>query len=82
MRETLKEWRDEWITTNGKTSKTSKHEVIIEDRSMGDVYIYEGNFAGIPVEFFERKVIENGKILDSSVPERRGAYLLTIKGED
>lgn len=79
MRETLKEWRDEWITTNGKTSKL---EVIIEDRSRDDVYIYEGNFAGIPVEFLERKVIENGKILDSSVPKRRGAYLLTINGEN
>lgn len=79
MRETLKEWRDEWIATNGKTNK---FEVIIKDRSIDDVYIYEGNFAGIPVKLLERKVVENGKILDSSVQERRGAYLLTIKGED
>lgn len=79
MRETLKEWRDEWIATNGKTNEL---EVIIKDKSIDDVYIYEGNFAGIPVKFLEQKVVENGKILDSSVPKRRGAYLLTINGEN
>lgn len=75
MRETLNEWRDEWIATNGNTSEL---EVLITDSSIDDVYIYEGNFAGIPIELLERKVIENSKVLDSSVPERRGAYVLII----
>lgn len=75
MRETLKEWRDEWIATNGETYGL---EVLIMDRNIDGVYIYEGNFAGIPIEFLERKVIENSKVLDSSVPERRGAYVLII----
>jgi hypothetical protein len=77
MRETVKEWKDEWIETNGDTNEL---EVVITDSNLDNLapYIYEGSFANIPVVLEEKKVIHNGKILDSSVPARIGAYSLTI----
>ena len=77
MRETVKEWKDEWIETNGKTNEL---EVLITDSSLDDMspYIYEGSFNNIPEALEGKKVISNGKILDSSVPDRIGAYSLTL----
>lgn len=49
MRETIKEWKDEWIETNGKTD-----------------------------ELEEKKVVNSAKIIDSTVPDRIGAYSLKI----
>jgi len=77
MRETVKEWKDEWIETNGETNEL---EVVITDSNLDDLvpYIYEGSFVNIPTELEEKKIINNGKILDSSIPDRIGAYSLTI----
>ena len=77
MRETIKEWKEEWIATNGKTNEV---EVVIENSNLNDLdsYIYEGCFAKIPVELEEKKVIKWGKICDSTVLSRIGAYSLTI----
>lgn len=77
MRETVREWKDEWIETNGKTDEL---EVLIKDSSLDDFapYLYEGNFAGIPIELEEKKVIGSGKILDSSIAARIGTYSLII----
>lgn len=77
MRENVKEWKKEWIDTNGETNEL---EVSINDSSLDEFAspIYEGSFAGIPEELEEMKVIEWGKICNSSLPERVGIYSLTI----
>lgn len=76
MRETIKEWKNEWIETNGETDEL---EVLISySNSDKDGYIYEGSFASIPEELEEKKVVDCGKILDSTVPTRIGAYSLKI----
>ena len=77
MRETIKEWKDEWIETNGKTDEL---EVLITDSSLSDLesYIYEGSFVGIPEYLEDKKVVSSGKVLTSTVKDRIGAYSLTI----
>ena len=77
MRETIKDWKEEWIETNGETNEL---EVIIDDSSLSqDIpYIYEGSFAKIPDSLELKKVLSWGKILDSSIADRIGAYRLTI----
>lgn len=77
MRETIKEWRDEWIETNGLTHEL---EVVISDgsREWFRSEIYSGSFADIPPELFDKKVIENGRIIASSISERSGAYSLNV----
>lgn len=77
MRETIKDWRKEWMETNGETHEL---EVVIKDSSLDDLasYIYEGSFVDIPEELFDKKVMDCWRILKSSVPERNGAYSLTI----
>lgn len=77
MRETIGEWKVEWINTNGKTDEL---EVLIIDSKLDTMapYIYEGSFAKIPKQLEEKKVIHWGKILESSVRDRIGAYSLTI----
>ena len=77
MRETIKDWKKEWIETNGKTEDL---EVLIKDSSLDDFApcIYEGSFVNIPESLEEKKVIEWGQVCDSSIPNRIGAYSLTI----
>jgi hypothetical protein len=77
MRKTIKDWKDEWIETNGETDEL---EVIISDSSLDDLspYIYEGSFMNIPKELDEKKVISSGRILDSTVSDRIGAYSLEV----
>ena len=77
MRETIKEWRDEWIETNGLTKEL---EVVITDtsRDISCDELSSGSFADIPPELLDKKVIENWRIIASSVPERIGAYSLII----
>jgi hypothetical protein len=76
MRATIKEWKNEWIETNGETDEL---EVLISySNSDTDGYIYEGSFVKIPTELEENKVISWGKVLDSTVPARVGAYSLKI----
>lgn len=77
MRETIGEWKKEWFETNGSTDEI---EVVIEDLSQGDgvPHFYEGSFKDVPEELEKEKVISSGRILDSSSPERIGAYVLTI----
>lgn len=77
MRETLKDWKEEWISTNGITTGL---EVVIKDSKLHDMapYIYEGSFVEIPEELLDRKVVETSKIIDSSIPKRIGAYSLTV----
>ena len=55
-------------------------EVIISDSSLEAfrTEVYSGSFADIPPELFDKKVIENGKIIASTVPERIGAYSLLV----
>lgn len=77
MRKTIKEWKDEWIETNGKTDEL---EVLITDSSLSDLesYIYEGSFVDIPEYLEDKKVVSSGKVLTSTVKDRIGAYSLTI----
>lgn len=77
MRETIQAWRDEWIETNGFTKEL---EVVIIDtrQEVTCSELYSGSFANIPPELLDKKVIENGRIVASSVPERIGAYSLTV----
>lgn len=76
MRETLQDWKRDWIEANGETNEL---EVLVSE---GDdtfkPYIYEGSFKDIPEELLNKKVIHCGQIMDSSVHERIGAYSLTI----
>lgn len=77
MREVLSDWQRDWIDANGKTDGL---EVVIADGNLDGSapYIYEGSFAGIPAELLGRKVVKYAQILTSSVPERVGAYSLTV----
>lgn len=76
MRETLRDWQRDWIEANGETNDI---EVLIsEGDDVFKPYVYEGSFKGISKELLDRKVINYGKILESSEPERNGAYSLTI----
>ena len=77
MRETVRDWQTDWIKQNGTTNDL---EVIIEDSSKESLsrYVYEGSFSNIRKDLLYRKVIENGQIIESSVPERIGAYSLMI----
>ena len=77
MRETIKEWKQEWIETNGETHEL---EVLIENSVLNEnaPYIYEGSFVNIPKELEEVKVIDWAKVLTSSEPSRIGAYKLII----
>jgi len=77
MRETIGEWKSEWIGTNGKTDEL---EVLIHDSKLDDFHscVYEGSFAKIPEILEKKKVIDWGKILASSIQDRTGAYSLTI----
>lgn len=77
MRKTLSDWKKDWIEANGETHEL---EVLIKDSQLDDLssYVYEGSFVDIPEELIDKKVIEWGQIVESSVPERNGAYSLTI----
>lgn len=76
MRETLNDWKKEWIQTNGITDDV---EVLITDSSSNvSAYAYEGSFAQIPEDLLHRKVIQYGKVVVSSIEERNGAYSLTV----
>jgi hypothetical protein len=76
MRETIKEWKNEWIETNGETDEL---EVLISYcNSDSDGYIYEGSFVKIPAELEEKKVISSSKVIASTVSTRIGAYSLKI----
>lgn len=75
MRETLNDWKRDWIEANGETNEV---EVLINEGDDASSYIYEGSFKDIPEELLDRKVVHYGQIIDSSVPEKTGAYSLTI----
>lgn len=75
MRETLNDWKRDWIEVNGETNEV---EVLISEGYDASSYIYEGSFKDIPEELLNRKVVCCGQIIDSSAPERIGAYSLTI----
>ena len=77
MRETIKDWRSEWIQTNGPTDEL---EVVITDSSLDAFHseVYSGSFAEIPEQLYEKQVIEYWRIIASSVPEREGAYSLMV----
>lgn len=74
MRETVGDWKKEWIETNGETNDL---EVLVSFNN-SDEYIFEGSFKDIPVELENRKVVQCGRILTSSVPNRIGAFCLQI----
>lgn len=83
IRETIGDWKKNWIETNGLTNEL---EVTIKDGSLKKsdtspdegVSLYEGSFAKIPDELLEKKVIEYGQIIASSDPEREGCYSLNV----
>lgn len=77
MRETLRDWKRDWIEANGETEGL---EVVISDNSIDESlpYIYEGSFTDIPEDLINRTVIKCGMIIGSSIKERNGAYSLTI----
>ncbi len=74
---TIKDWKNKWIETNGETDEL---EVVIEHSKLDHFApsVYEGSFKNIPENLLDKKVIEIWKIIDSSEPERIGAYSLTI----
>lgn len=80
MREILREWQRDWIKENGETHDL---EVVIKDGKLDDLAscIYEGSFVDIPDELLDKKVIDYWRIVESSIPERNGAYSLTIRGK-
>lgn len=80
MREILKDWKRDWIETNGETHDL---EVVIKDSKLDEFapYVYEGSFVDIPEELLDKKVIDCGRIVESTVSERNGAYSLTIRGK-
>lgn len=77
MRETLKDWKRDWIEANGETHEL---EVVVKDSKLDDLlpYVYEGSFVDIPEELLDKKVVDYGQIIESSKPERNGAYSLTV----
>lgn len=75
MRETIGDWKKEWIDTNGKTNDL---EVLIRFNN-SDGYIYEGSFFNIPEEFEVKKVVNCSRVLDSTIKARIGAYVLEVE---
>lgn len=77
MRETLSDWKRDWIEANGETHEL---EVVIKDSQLDNLesYVYEGSFVDIPEKLLDKKVIDCGQIIGSSKPEKNGAYSLTI----
>ncbi len=77
MRETIKDWKRDWIEANGETNEL---EVAIYDSRLDRPAseVYEGSFADIPKDLIDKKVIEWARIVISSEPEREGAFALTI----
>lgn len=77
MRETLKDWRRDWIKENGETHEL---EVVISSSKLDNFVpdVYEGSFYDIPDYLLDKKVVKSGQIIESTIPERNGAYLLTI----
>lgn len=77
MRETVKDWRNDWIKSNGKTVGL---EVIIRrlEKNVNWRGVYEGNFADIPEEYLDQKVIEHYQILASTDTGRERVYVLGI----
>lgn len=74
---TVGEWRDEWLKDYGKSDEI---EVVIMDNKedVEDVFLYEGSFFGIPCGFFNKRVLQIGRIVASSVAEREGAYSFMV----
>lgn len=77
MRETVGDWRKDWIEANGETHDL---EVVISDNTLDDFdsCVFEGAFANIPDNLLGKKVNKVWQIIDSSIPERIGAYSLVI----
>lgn len=78
MRETLKDWKRDWIEENGETHDSLEVVIINSELDEFAPYVYKGSFADIPEELLDKNVIEWGKIIESSDAERIGAYSLTI----
>lgn len=76
MRTTVEEWKKEWIDTNGLTNEYEVEIYTKQSESGGPVYA--GSFTKIPKELLNKKVLESGKILDSSIADHIGAYRLTV----
>lgn len=77
MRITLEDWKRDWIKDNGETDGT---EVLVsEGVDSSESYIYEGSFKNIPKELLDRKVVNVAKVIESTIPERNGAYSLIIE---
>lgn len=72
MGDKLQDWKNDWIAANGETNEL---EVVVKK---GEMEIYEGSFKDIPEELLDREVIDYSQIITSSMPERNGAYSLTI----
>lgn len=72
-RETLRDWRKEWIQTNGET-----HDLEVVVRNDEKDELYEGCFLNMPLNLLDKKVVKTQYIITSSCPERVGAYILEI----
>lgn len=77
MGTTVKDWKDSWFEVNGESDS---FEVIINDSGAEafSVSLYAGSFKDIPADLLGADVLQSSRILDSSAPERVGAYLLTV----
>ncbi len=77
MRKSIRDWKNFWMKTNGETDGL---EVVIEDSKRDNFAscVYKGSFKDIPEDLLDNKVIECCIIIQSSVPERIGAYALVI----
>lgn len=74
MRVKLKDWKSDWISSNGKT-KGYEVRILHFD---SDNILYEGSFSEIPNHLLDKNVLSSSQILTSSLPDHIGAYVLKI----
>lgn len=77
MKETIRDWKNAWVKNNGHTNKL---EVVIRCNGQDEQSdcLYEGSFRRIPEKYLKEEVVSSARIIASSVPERVGAYTLSI----
>lgn len=77
MRETLEDWKRDWIDANGETDDI---EVLIsEGDNAFTPYIYEGSFKDIPEELLDKKWFIVGKLWTSQFQKELALIHLLYK---
>lgn len=73
MGETVKDWIEKWKTDCGTVKEPDDVLLVMKEN---EKEIYVGHFLDVPEVLFERPVLNNSRICESSDPRRKDAYVL------